>query len=218
MPLPESVYPTKNRLVMLCACPTNEVTVSFPELRRLWDCAAFPLIFLKHRGRAQDGQSHAPKSSPAYHTSSLYCGKDEKETAIILPPENMSLIFKLNYMHQIQKTKLQFTGMSNPPVNELPQQSRKHNKGKPLKRRQSNWQNLEEAWSIEQLRDQHCGSNCTAVRLGYRPSTRVDAETGCALSSRAVHRVVLDGVSALKTNKPLDVNYSFGHTGIEGGS
>lgn len=56
----------------------------------------------------------------------------------------MSLIFKLNYMHQIQKTKLQFTGMSNPPVNELPQQSRKHNKGKPLKRRQSNWQHLKE--------------------------------------------------------------------------
>lgn len=56
----------------------------------------------------------------------------------------MSLTFKLNYMHQIQKTKLQFTGMSNPPVNELPQQSRKHSKGKPLKRRQSNWQNFKE--------------------------------------------------------------------------
>lgn len=175
------------------------------------------LIFLKHRGRAQDGQSHAPKSSPAYHRSSLYCGKDKKETAIILPPENMSLIFKSNYMHQIQKTKLQFTEMSSPPVNELPQQSRKHNKGKPLKRRQFNSQNLEETWSIEQPRDQHCSLTAHAVRLAHRPSTKVEAETCCALSSRAVYCVVLDRVSALKTNKPLDLNYSFRHIGIEGG-
>lgn len=128
-------FPTRNHLVWPCHSQS-------------WggygDCAAFPTHLSEAQGRAQDGQRHAPKSPPAYHTSSLYCGKDEKETAIILPPGNMSLIFKLNYMHQIQKTKLQFTGMSNPPVNELPQQSRKHSKGKPLKRRQSNWQNLKE--------------------------------------------------------------------------
>lgn len=115
-------------------CPTRnylwcDVTVSpMKWLCHCWswggcgDFTAFPHIFLKHGGRAQNGQSHVPKSSPAYHTLSLHCCEDEKETAIILPPENMSLFFKLNYMLQIQNTKTQFTEMNSPSVNELSQQ------------------------------------------------------------------------------------------------
>lgn len=70
-------------------CLSNQespsVTMSLPELGRLWGLCRLPTHLSEAQGRAQDGQSHAPKSSPAYHTSSLYCGKDEKETAIILP-------------------------------------------------------------------------------------------------------------------------------------
>lgn len=69
-------------------CLSNQespsVTMSFPELRRLRGLRRLPTHLSEAQGRAsEDGQSHAPKSS-AYHTSSLYCGKDEKETAIIL--------------------------------------------------------------------------------------------------------------------------------------